>query len=93
MAVVITYVSSLTSNSSDLCSARSAEAVGISLVMRELEDDPSLDEDGKLILETTDGHKSFMRGKKLFSFSERTGKICMIIESRERRRYGDGEER
>lgn len=89
----MTYVSSLISDSSDLCSARSAEAAGVSLVMREFEDDTSLAEEGKLILETTDGHRSLMRGRKLVSFCERMGKICMTVESRERRRYGEGEDR
>lgn len=93
-AVVMTYVSSLASNSSDRRSARSADAVGLlSLIMRVLEDGLSLAGDGKLILETTEGQRSFMRGKKLFSFCARTGNICTMIERRERRRYGEGEER
>lgn len=93
-AVVITYVSSWASNSSDRCSARSSEAVEVSLAIRAWEDGPSLAEtDGKLILAITEGHRSFIRGRKLFSFCARTGKICMSIESKERRRYGEGEER
>ncbi len=48
---------------------------------------------GSVMRALTDGHRSFISGKKLSSLSANIGRARERIERRERRKNGDGEER
>jgi hypothetical protein len=61
-------------------------------VTRVVEEESPASDEGNMTLDATEGQRSFIRGRKLFSFCDRDGSTSMSIERRERRRYGDGDE-
>lgn len=88
-AVVVTKVSSWKENSvGDCLRLVLMSSVELPVVVEEV-----VREDGKLIRADTAGHKSLINGRKLFSCAARVGNTSMRMVRRERRRYGDGEER
>jgi hypothetical protein len=82
------HIASIASQAVTVTNVSSWKSVGVfseeEVVMGDFEEVSV--EEGKIIRLATVGQRSFMRGRKLFSFCERAGRMSIRIERRDRRR-------